>query len=287
MPRTSGSIYHRYKWIFIKQILEVKRIMARIPIVMSIAGSDSGGGAGIQADLKTIAANGAYGTTVITAVTVQNTVMVSGVKEMSTELVESQIDAVMSDIGADVVKTGMLSSAEMILCVSRKIREYNITKFVLDPVMVATSGDSLLEEDAVDSIKKVLIPLCTIVTPNGPEAKKLTGIDVVDLDTARDAAIELVKMGASAAVVKGGHIDGPATDVLYDGNEFRMFTTKRIDSDNTHGTGCTFASAIACGLASNQSLRDSVSSAKAYVTGGIRNGLKLGHGHGPLNHFHN
>ena len=126
---------------------------------------------------------------------------------MSTEFVESQIDAVMSDIGADVVKTGMLSSAEMILCVSRKIREYNITKFVLDPVMVATSGDSLLEEDAVDSIKKVLIPLCTIVTPNVPEAKKLTGIDVVDLDTARDAAVELVKMGASAAVVKGGHID--------------------------------------------------------------------------------
>ena len=287
MPRTIGSIYHRYKWIFIKQILEVKRIMARIPIVMSIAGSDSGGGAGIQADLKTIAANGAYGTTIITAVTAQNTVRVSGVKEMSTEFVESQIDAVMSDIGADVVKTGMLSSAEMILCVSRKIREYNITKFVLDPVMVATSGDSLLEEDAVDSIKKVLIPLCTIVTPNVPEAKKLTGIDVVDLDTARDAAIELVKMGASAAVVKGGHIDGPATDVLYDGNEFRMFTTKRIDSDNTHGTGCTFASAIACGLASNRSLRDSVSSAKAYVTGGIRNGIKLGHGHGPLNHFHN
>ena len=133
--------------------------MARIPIVMSIAGSDSGGGAGIQADLKTIAANGAYGTTIITAVTAQNTVRVSGVKEMSTEFVESQIDAVMSDIGADVVKTGMLSSAEMILCVSRKIREYNITKFVLDPVMVATSGDSLLEEDAVDSIKKVLIPL--------------------------------------------------------------------------------------------------------------------------------
>ena len=260
--------------------------LTKVPRVLTIAGSDSGGGAGIQADLKTIAANGAYGTTVITAVTAQNTVRVSDVKEMPIELVESQIDAVMSDIGTDVVKTGMLSSAEMILCVSRKIKEYDIAKFVLDPVMVATSGDSLLKEDAADSIKKVLIPLCTIVTPNGPEAKKLTGIDVVDLDSARDAAIELVNMGAAAAVVKGGHMDGPATDVLYDGDEFRMFTTKRINNENTHGTGCTFASAIACGLASNRSLRDSVSSAKAYVTGGIRNGLNLGDGHGPVNHFH-
>jgi hydroxymethylpyrimidine/phosphomethylpyrimidine kinase len=260
--------------------------MTKIPTVMSIAGSDSGGGAGIQADIKTIAANGAYGTTVITAVTAQNTRGVIDVQEMSIELVESQINAIMADIGADAVKTGMLYSAEMILCVSKKIQEYSISKFVLDPVMVATSGDSLLEEDAVESIKRLLIPLCSIVTPNGPEAKELTGINVRDLDSARDAAIELVNMGAGAAVVKGGHLDGPATDVLYDGDEVRLFTTKRIDSPNTHGTGCTFASAIACGLALNKSLRDSVSVAKTYVTGGIRNGLNLGDGHGPLNHFH-
>ena len=260
--------------------------MTKIPTVMSIAGSDSGGGAGIQADIKTIAANGVYGTTVITAVTAQNTMGVIDVQEMSIELVESQINAIMADIGADAVKTGMLSSAEMILCVSKKIQEYGIGKFVLDPVMVATSGDSLLKEDAVESIKRLLIPLCSIVTPNGPEAKELTGINVRDLDSARDAAIELVNMGAGAAVVKGGHLDGPATDVLYDGDEVRLFTTKRIDSPNTHGTGCTFASAIACGLALNKSLRESVSVAKAYVTGGIRNGLNLGDGHGPLNHFH-
>ena len=180
----------------------------------------------------------------------------------------------------------MLSSVEMVSCVSRKIKEYSIQKFVLDPVMVSTSGDSLLREDAVDSIKKFLMPLCMVITPNAPEAEKLTGIKVVDLDSARDASIELVRMGASAAVVKGGHLKGPATDVLYDGKEFRMFTTKRIDSQNTHGTGCTFASAIATGLAFNRSLRDSVSLAKAYVTGGIRNGLSLGSGNGPLNHFH-
>ena len=260
--------------------------MTRIPTVMSIAGSDSGGGAGIQADLKTIAANGAYGTTAVTAITAQNTIGVNDIKEMPVDLVESQIDAVIKDIGVDAVKTGMLSSVEMVSCVSRKIKEYSIQKFVLDPVMVSTSGDSLLREDAVDSIKKFLMPLCMVITPNGPEAEKLTGIKVVDLDSARDASIELVRMGASAAVVKGGHLKGPATDVLYDGKEFRMFTTKRIDSQNTHGTGCTFASAIATGLAFNRSLRDSVSLAKAYVTGGIRNGLSLGSGNGPLNHFH-
>ena len=192
--------------------------MTRIPTVMSIAGSDSGGGAGIQADLKTIAANGAYGTTAVTAVTAQNTIGVNDIKEMPIDLVESQIDAVIKDIGVDAVKTGMLSSVEMVLCVSRKIKEYSIQKFVLDPVMVTTSGDSLLREDAVDSIKKFLMPLCMVITPNGPEAEKLTGIKVVDLDSARDASIELVRMGASAAVVKGGHLKGPATDVLYDGN---------------------------------------------------------------------
>ena len=255
------------------------------PRALTIAGSDSGAGAGIQADLKTFAAHGVYGTCAITAVTAQNTLKVDEVLELPTSLIESQIDAVVLDIGVDVVKTGMLSSSAIIEVVAAKVKEHNLRRLVVDPVMVAKGGDRLLQEEAVDTMRRVLLPLATVVTPNAPEAGVLIGKKIDTLDEARLAARELVRMGAKAAVVKGGHLPGPPTDILYDGTEFRAFTAQRIESTNTHGTGCTFASAIAANLAKGMSLRDAVSDAKKFVTSAIRNAVPLGHGHGPLNHF--
>ena len=261
--------------------------IAKVHTAMTIAGSDSGGGAGMQADLKSFAANGVYGTCAVTVITSQNTFGVREVKELPIDLIGSQIDAIMTDIGANAVKTGMLSSSEIIMCVSDKIREYRMENFVVDPVMKAKGGADLINEEAVATLRDVLIPMATVVTPNAPEASVLTGINVADLDSAREAAVRLVSMGASSVVVKGGHFEeGPATDVFYDGSEFRLFTTRRIDTPNTHGTGCTFASAIAAGLAKGNSMRDSVSDAKAYVTGAIRHNFQIGGGHGPLNHFY-
>ena len=259
----------------------------QIHTAMTIAGSDSGGGAGLQADIKTFAANGVYGSTVITAVTAQNTLGVHQVMDLPLDIIEAQIVANLSDIGADAVKTGMLSSPEIIKCVAENLAKYKNEKLVVDPVMVAKGGASLISEPAIEVLKETLIPMSTIVTPNAPEAGVLTGIDVLDLDSAREAAAALIKMGAGAAVVKGGHFDGgPATDVFYDGQEFRTFTTRRIVTENTHGTGCTFASAIAAGVAKGESLREAVSNAKVYVTGAIKSDFDIGGGHGPLNHFH-
>ena len=253
---------------------------------MTIAGSDSGGGAGIQADLKTFAALGVYGTSVLTAITAQNTLGVADALELPADLVRSQIDAVLSDIGTDAVKTGMLSSSAIIEAVAAKITEHGLVNLVVDPVMVAKGGDRLLKEEAVDALRTVLIPLAQVVTPNRHEAEVLVGREVRTLDDARDAAREIVAMGAGAAVVKGGHFEGPATDILYDGREFRAFTAQRIDTTSTHGTGCTFASAIAAGLAHDRSVRDSVAQAKRYVTAAIKAAFPVGGGHGPINHFH-
>lgn len=254
---------------------------------LTIAGSDSGGGAGIQADLKTFAANGVYGTSAITAVTAQNTTGVQDILEMPITLIENQIDSILSDIGADAVKTGMLSSSEIIRSVVGKLSQYEIENVVVDPVMVAKGGDKLLQDEAITTLKNELIPVALVVTPNGPEATAITGIDVVDIESAKNAAVRLVEMGSRSAVVKGGHIDeGPATDILYDGTSFHLFSTKRIETPNTHGTGCTFASAVAAGLAKGMSIRDSVSNAKAFVTGSIRHDLSIGNGSGPLNHFY-
>ena len=255
------------------------------PRALTIAGSDSGAGAGIQADLKTFAAHGVYGTCAITAVTAQNTLKVDEVLEMPTSLIESQIDAVVLDIGVDVVKTGMLSSSAIIEVVAAKVKEHNLRRLVVDPVMVAKGGDRLLQETAVDTMREVLLPLATVITPNAPEAGVLVGKKIETLDDARSAARELVLMGAKAAIVKGGHLPGPPTDILYDGTEFRAFTSQRIEGTSTHGTGCTFASAIAANLAKGMSLRDAASAAKKYVTSAIRNAVPIGHGHGPLNHF--
>ena len=259
----------------------------RIVKAMTIAGSDSGGGAGIQADLKSFAALGVYGTSAITAITAQNTLGVTDMLELPTSLIESQIDAIMSDIGTDAVKTGMLSSSEIIQAVADKIREHGLNPLVVDPVMVAKGGDRLLQEDAVDALRNILVPLATVVTPNAPEAEVLTGMTVETVDDARTAARILVdEIGATCAVVKGGHLEGPATDVLYDGSTFTLFTKERIVTKNTHGTGCTFASAIAAGLAKGLSIEKAVRDAKTYVTAAIQSSFEIGSGHGPLNHFY-
>ena len=268
-------------------MLDVQPELANINRAMTIAGSDSGGGAGLQADLKAFAANGVYGTSVVTTVTSQNTLGVQEVLELPIALIESQIDSVLTDIGTDVVKTGMLYSSDVIRSVAAKINQYDIALLVVDPVMKAKGGAKLINDEAIDTLRNVLLPMATVVTPNAPEAQDLTGIVVDDIDSAREAAIKLVELGAKSAVVKGGHFDvGPATDVLFDGEEFRLFTTRRIDTSNTHGTGCTFASATAAGLAKGKSIRESVSDAKGYVTGAIRNNFPMGNGHGPLNHFY-
>ena len=252
---------------------------------MTIAGSDSGGGAGIQADLKTFAALGVYGTSVLTAVTAQNTAGVTRVHEVPAEMVAAQIEAVLSDIGANAVKTGMLSSSDIIETVARELNHFRVDRLVVDPVMVAKSGDRLLREDAVDAMRRSLIPWATVVTPNIPEAETLTGMRIESEEDIRPAAERIVDMGARAVVVKGGHLPGPAVDLLYDGREFRRYEAPRIDTRNTHGTGCTFASAIAAGLARGMELEEAVAAAKEYVTEAIRWSLDVGRGHGPLNHF--
>ena len=254
---------------------------------MTIAGSDSGAGAGIQADLKTFAALGVYGTSVLTAITAQNTRGVSGIHEVPTELIRAQIQAVVSDIGANAVKTGMLSSTEIIETVAEEVRRLGLATLVVDPVMVANGGDRLLKENAVEAMRSKLLPLAMVITPNGPEAEVLTGIKVRSPQDARRAAEEIVRMGARSVVVKGGHLSGhDAVDTFYDGEEFREFSAPRVQTRNTHGTGCTFASGIAAGLAKGLALQEAVGQAKEYVTEAICANLDLGNGHGPLNHFY-
>ena len=254
---------------------------------MTIAGSDSGGGAGIQADLKTFSANGVYGSSVITAVTAQNTLGVQDVFELPSYLIESQIRSVMSDIGCDVIKTGMLPSSVVIETVVKTLSDFELPNLVVDPVMIAKGGTSLINNEAIDTVKNILIPIASIVTPNVPEAIALTGIDIHDIDSAKKAAVYIVDMGANAVVVKGGHLDGyESQDLYYDGEVFEVFSSKRINTKNTHGTGCTFASAIAAGLAKGSTMVKAVSEAKDYVTLAIKNNYDIGNGHGPVNHFY-
>ncbi|MDA0263031.1 MAG: bifunctional hydroxymethylpyrimidine kinase/phosphomethylpyrimidine kinase [Chloroflexi bacterium] len=260
------------------------------PAAMTIAGSDSGGGAGVQADLKTFAALGVYGTSVLTAITAQNTVAVTAVHEIPVDMISAQIDAVVTDIGADAVKTGMLSSSAIIECVTASLKRYSgvpgVRRLVVDPVMVAKSGDSLLREEAVGALRELLLPMAAVVTPNIPEAETLTGRTIVTDGDIRNAAIAIVGMGAASVVVKGGHREGPATDLYYDGSSFREFTSPRFETANTHGTGCTFASAVAAGLAKGLQTEEAVGRAKGFVTEAIRRSFPIGQGHGPLNHFH-
>lgn len=261
-------------------------MMRNLARVMTIAGSDSGGGAGIQADLKTFAAMGVYGTSAITAITAQNTRTVTEIVEMPDSIIRSQIDAVITDIGVDAVKTGMLSNTRIITVVAEKIDEYEVAPLVVDPVMVAKGGARLIQEDAVEALRTLLIPKATVVTPNVPEAETIVGREIVDMDGMRDAAMEIVGLGAQSVVVKGGHLEGPATDIFFDGVKVKAFTSQRISTDNTHGTGCTFASAVAAGLARKQSIREAVAAAKKYVTEAIRFAPNIGQGNGPLNHFY-
>ena len=260
--------------------------MRSMPTAMTIAGSDSGGGAGIQADLKTFAALGVYGTSTLTAITAQNTVGVNAVHEIPTDIITAQIDAVLSDIGADAVKTGMLASSSIIQCVASALERRPVPWLVVDPVMVAKSGDALLWEDAVDALKTLLVPLASVITPNIPEAEALTGIKIESDSQVREAAEAFIAMGAKSVVVKGGHREGPATDLFFDGSAFHEFTSPRIETVNTHGTGCTFASAVAAGLARGVSILEAVGLAKEFVTEAIRSSFPVGQGHGPLNHFH-
>jgi hydroxymethylpyrimidine/phosphomethylpyrimidine kinase len=252
---------------------------------LTIAGSDSGGGAGIQADLKTFAALGVFGTSAIVAVTAQNTLGVRSWIALPPEMVAAQIDAVIEDLGADAVKTGMLANAAIIEVVAERVRAHGLATLVVDPVMVAKSGDPLLEPAAVAALRERLLPLALVVTPNRPEAEVLSGRPVRSLAEARDAARALVDLGARHAVVKGGHGEGPAIDVLYDGHGFHEYEAPRIATRHTHGTGCTFASAIAAELAKGATVPEAVRRAKDYLTHALRHAPGLGHGHGPVHHF--
>jgi hydroxymethylpyrimidine/phosphomethylpyrimidine kinase len=253
--------------------------------VLTIAGSDSGGGAGIQADLKTFSAFGVYGMSVITAVTAQNTVRVHGVEAVSPDFVGLQFEAVITDIGVDALKTGMLFSAEIIDVIALKLHQNRIPNTVCDPVMVAKSGDKLLKDDAIRKLKERLIPEVMLLTPNIPEAETLSGIEIHSAEALKEAAIRILNLGCKAVLIKGGHLQGDADDILYDGERFIRYPQKRINSLHTHGTGCTYSAAIAANLAKGFELTEAVRISKAFVTEAIKQARPLGKGHGPLNHF--
>ncbi len=258
---------------------------ARRPIALTIAGSDSGGGAGIQADLKTFEAFGVFGTSAVTAVTAQNTMGVRAVHPVPLTVVRAQIDAVVDDLRPSAVKSGMLATTALVEAVAEAIEAHSLSPYVLDPVMVATSGDRLLDEDALGAVTRTLMPLSTLVTPNLEEARILTSLPVTGEEGQGAAARRLVEMGAEAALVKGGHADGDVlVDVLWDGRRERVWKRERIDTRNTHGTGCTLSAAIAAGLARGRGLSESVERALDYVERGIRDAPDLGRGHGPLSH---
>lgn len=258
----------------------------RLPRCLTIAGSDSGGGAGIQADLKTFAALGVYGMSALTAITAQNTLGVQGVYELPADFVGLQIDSVVTDIGVDAVKTGMLANAEIIAVVAAKVREHRLPNLVVDPVMVAKSGDPLLRPDARDALIGLLLPLATVVTPNLHEARVLTGMEIETVEDMERAAVAIHRMGPRYVVVKGGHLRaGDCVDVLFDGEKFTHFPAPRVETKNTHGTGCTFASAIAAGLAKGLDVVEAIRQAREYITVALRYALDLGHGHGPTHHF--
>jgi hydroxymethylpyrimidine/phosphomethylpyrimidine kinase len=253
-------------------------------VALTIAGSDSGGGAGIQADLKTFAAFGVHGTSAITAVTAQNTVTVSEIHEVPIRVIRAQIDAVVEDIGVQAAKTGMLASAEIIAAVAAAIREHGIGNLVVDPVMVAKGGARLLHSDAIASLYRYLLPLAAVITPNIPEAEVLLGRALETLADRRQAARDLVTLGPGVAVVKGGHTDEPeAIDIYWDGSRMVELAGRRIPTKNTHGSGCVFSAAITAGLARGQEPLEAVRAAKAFIERAIEHSLELGQGHGPVN----
>lgn len=256
-----------------------------VPTALTIAGSDSSGGAGIQADLKTMSAFGVYGTTAVTAITAQNTLGVTDSLMLSAELVGRQIDAVVEDVGVDAAKTGMLGTAEVIEAVAERVARHGIPNLVVDPVMIATSGAPLIEESAVGALKDALLPRSRLVTPNVPEAESLSGVEVVSMESMEEAARALHALGAANVLVKAGHIEGSATDVLFDGETITRFTAERVPGGKIHGTGCTLSAAIASGLALGLDLIDAVAAAKSFVTRGIASSLEMGRGSALVNHF--
>lgn len=260
------------------------RPWAAIPRALTIAGSDSGAGAGIQADLKTFAALDVYGLSALTAVTAQNTQGVRAVQELPPALIEAQIDAVLDDIGTDACKTGMLSSPAVIEAVSGRIRRWNL-RLVVDPVMVAKGGDALLHPEAVATLRSALLPLAEVVTPNLPEAQTLTGRPVETLAQMRDAARVIADLGPRHVVVKGGHSASAPVDIYFDGERFVEFAAERIATRHTHGTGCTFSAAITALLARGERVEAAIAGAKQYITEAIRAAPGIGGGHGPVEHF--
>ncbi|UQD51148.1 bifunctional hydroxymethylpyrimidine kinase/phosphomethylpyrimidine kinase [Bacillus methanolicus] len=260
--------------------------MKQVYKALTIAGSDSGGGAGIQADLKTFQELEVFGMSAITAVTAQNTLGVQGVYPLSVQAVEQQIESIGTDLGADAVKTGMLFNSEIIYAVAGKIKKFGWKNVVVDPVMIAKGGAPLLQNDAISALKKHLLPLAEVVTPNIPEAEALTGIKIETIEDRFESAKHIFELGARNVVIKGGHeIASEAVDVLYDGREFYYFKSKKIETKNTHGTGCTFAAAIAAELAKGNTVQNAVQTAKNFIAAAIENQLGIGQGHGPTNHW--
>jgi len=255
--------------------------------VLTIAGSDSGGGAGIQADIKAMSANGVFAMSVITAITAQNTEEVTEVFELPASIIAAQIDAVFDDFEVAAVKTGMLASAEIVKIVAKMLRPQKVANLVVDPVMVSKSGHPLLKPDAIEAVIKQLIPLALVVTPNIHEAQQLSGVEIKTLADARQAAKIIHKMGCRNVLIKGGHLLADrGTDLLYDGKFFEVFKGEYINTPHTHGSGCTYASAIAAHLALGKPLSQAVKAAKAYITEAIRHALAIGHGKGPTHHFY-
>lgn len=255
-----------------------------MPVALTIAGSDSGGGAGIQADLKTFFALGCHGTSALTALTAQNTVGVTGIHEIPPAFVRQQIDAVADDLGVDAAKTGMLASADIVLAVADAVRDHAITKLVVDPVFVSKHRNTLLAESALDALRQRLIPLAEVITPNLYEAGALLGHEIGTVADMRTAAKSLIELGPRSVLVKGGHLgDERAIDVFFDGAEFHELEGIRYDTADTHGTGCTLAAAITARLALGDGLLDAVRAAKDFVTGAIRRGIRIGKGFGPVN----
>lgn len=253
---------------------------------LSIAGSDCSGGAGIQADIKTMSAIGVFGMSVIVSVVAENTSRVISIEDVSPKVISDQIDAVFEDIEVDAVKVGMLSTPECMIAVADKLKQYRPKHVVIDPVMYAKNGCPLMQEASIDTLISTIIPLATLLTPNIPEAEKIADMRIETVEDMKEAARKIAGLGAQAVLLKGGHYIGDAQDILFDGHTYSAFVQKRIPTKNTHGTGCTLSSAVASYLALGESLEKAVEKAKIYVTGAIENALEIGKGCGPTNHFY-
>lgn len=254
---------------------------------LTIAGSDCSGGAGIQADLKTFAAHKVFGMSVITAVVSENTSRVISIENMPENCITDQITAIFEDIKVDAIKIGMLPNEICMKTVAQELQKYHPNNIVIDPVMVAKGGCALMMDNSVKALIDNIIPLADILTPNIPETEAITGINIKTIDDMKIAAKQIYNMGAKNIIIKGGHLDGDAIDILYNGKDYYTYTTERIQTKNTHGTGCTFSSAIASNLANGMNINDAVSNAKGYITNAIKYSLNIGKGHGPTNHLYN